>query len=102
VERAAQKLLSERRVVKVHVRELGLTLYLAYGAKFDKLYLLIPGRFCSCFSFFFSAFLRRTASQCVHLAALSLAKDAQLPAVEVSLEDFRNKIFPLIFRGLLS
>jgi len=101
MERSARKLLSKRRLLKVRIEELGVTLHLAYGTKLDKLYLLLPPVFCSCSSFFFNVFTRRLSERCVHLAAYEIASSS-VPEVHVSFEQFKNSYYPLIIKGLLS
>lgn len=101
MERSARKLINEKRLIKVHIEELSVTLHLAYGAKLDKLYLVVPPAFCSCSSFFFNVFARRSSNRCVHLAAYDIA-GSSIPEVHVSLEHFKNNLFPLIVKGLLS
>lgn len=100
MERAAQKIIAERRLLKVHIEELGLTVYMAYGAKFDKAYIFLPSSFCSCFSFYFNVFSRRVSSNCVHLEACALSQSS-IPVLQVNFETFKNKVYPLIFKGLL-
>lgn len=101
MERSARKLLSERRLLKVHIEDLGVTLHLAYGAKLDKLYLLVPSVFCSCSSFYFNVFSRKLSERCVHLAAYEMA-NSSVPEVRLNFEQFKNNYYPLIIKGLLS
>lgn len=101
MERAALKILSEKRLIKVNIEDEGPTLYLVYGTKFDKMYLLVPPSFCSCSSFYFNVFSRKLSQRCVHLAAYE-ASDHSIPEVSVRMDYFKDKLYPLIFKGLLS
>jgi predicted nucleic acid-binding Zn finger protein len=97
----ARKLLSERRLLKVNVEDVGVELTVSYGGKYERVYLLLPGRFCSCASFYFEVFSKRAKEKCAHLEALELSK-GELPQIKVDWEEFKNRIFPLIFKGFLT
>jgi len=101
MERLARKLLSEGRLVKVHLEDTNITFYVAYSAHFDRAYLLVPPVFCSCASFYFNVFTRRLAKECVHLMAQRMAPPDGLREERMSLEQFKNRVLPLIFKGLL-
>lgn len=95
------KLLSERRLLKILIEDARLDLVVSYGAKYDRMYLLMPARFCSCASFYFDVYSRRVKDKCVHLKAFELSK-GDLPVIKTSWEEFKNRIYPLIFKGLLT
>jgi len=97
----AQKLLSERRLVKVIVEGTGVELTVSYGGKYDRMYLLLPGRFCSCASFYFEVFSKRAKEACVHLKALELSR-GELPVARMSWDEFKNRTYPLVFKGFLT
>lgn len=99
MERRALRAAAGARLVKIVVEDLGVTIHAAYSADYDRLYLVIPGEFCSCPSYLFDVFLRRAADKCVHLEAFELASNVR--EIRVSYEEFRKRIYPLLFRGLL-
>lgn len=95
------KLLSERRLIKLAVAEKGIELVVSYSSKYDSMYLLIPEEYCSCASFYIEVFSRRSSDACIHLRALR-ASGGRLPEARVSWDDFKNKFYPLIFKGFLT
>ncbi len=97
----ARKLLSERRLIRVIVEDAGVELTVSYGGKYDRMYVLVPGRFCSCASFYFEVLSKRAKEACAHLEAFELSR-SELPVLKVSWEEFRNRIYPLIFKGFLT
>lgn len=99
-QRKALKLALEKKLVKVTVEDANLTIYATYSKRFDEIYIVIPRKFCSCPSYLFDVFTRRISDSCIHLLAIELASN-NIQEIKVSLEEFTNKIFPLIFRGLI-
>jgi len=99
VERKALRMATGARLVRIVIEDLGVTLHAAYSADYSRLYLVIPGEYCSCPSYLFEVFLRRAAEKCVHLEAFELSSNVR--EVRVSYEEFRKRIYPLLFKGLL-
>lgn len=99
-QRRALKLISEKKLVKFVVEDANLTIYAAYSRRFDALYVTVPGKFCSCPSYLFDVFAKRISDSCIHLLAMKLV-GSNLQEVRISLDEFTNKIFPLIFKGLI-
>lgn len=100
--RKALRIITGRRLVRIVVEDLGVTLYAAYSTDYDRLYLLVPGRFCSCASFLFDVVLRRAAERCVHLEALREARDVNITEMRVDLTRFTSILYPLLFKGIIS
>jgi len=97
----ALKLLSEKRLLKILVEDAKIDLVVSYGANYDRMYLLLPGRFCSCASFYFDVYSRRVKDKCIHLRAFEISK-SDVPIIKIFWEEFKNKLYPLIFKGMLT
>ena len=97
VEREALRAAREGRVVKIVFEPSGKVLWLVYGRKFRKTYLVIPGLYCSCRDFLVNVFLRGRASECYHLKAREIAEreglyqERRLPDSE--LEAFLRELY---------
>lgn len=101
MEKRALRLIADNKLVKLRLEETGVEMVVAYGGKYDRLYLVVPGRYCSCPSFYFSATSGRERSGCVHLRACELAGQS-IPENIIKWDYFKNKIFPMLFKGLIS
>lgn len=99
MERRALKAAAGARLVRIVIEDLEVAIHAAYSTNYDRLYLIIPGVFCSCPSYLFDVFLRKAAEKCLHLEAFELAGVAR--EVRVSYEEFRKRFYPLLFKGLL-
>jgi len=90
-----------RRVLRIAFEPSGLVLTAVESRRRDRLYLVIPGRFCSCSDFLINVYLREVKESCYHLVAYELAEMKGLVReIRCRDEDF-EKYFKMIVRGLL-
>lgn len=95
-----RRAVSEGRVVLYRVE--GTEIYCVLSKLRDKLYIVIPGSFCSCYDFFFSIYLGKRRGNCYHLESVKLAlEERKIRVIDVSKEEFRRNILPKILLGML-
>lgn len=97
----ASRAATRKRVIKIVITDLGITLYAAYSERHDKLYLLFPQRYCSCPSYLFNVYLKGGREKCIHMEALEATPSKSLPTIRVDYSKFKDVFYPLIFRGFL-
>lgn len=90
-----------KRIVKMEITDLGITLYAAYSRRHDRLYLIVPGMYCSCPSFLFEVYLKGEKEKCIHLEGLESVGEDQVPVIKLTFSRFKEVFYPLIFRGFL-
>ncbi len=99
-----RKAVAGKRVKKIILHEDASTFeFFAVESKDRKrLYIVIPGMFCSCPDFFYSVILKKKKNSCYHLEAVKIAiRENKFDVMDITDEKMKKLIFLKIISGFI-